>query len=119
MTSSLQQNMVGIKQGCTSQKGCPAGLAFEDLSIVVEALAICKAGKQVKALKLGPPVDGMPSGMESLCLGVRFLQAPKKACPKLQVLTVWGMDTPAADPEETWTWTNIEGNGLQGTCLDE
>ena len=96
-----------------------AGFTLADLTTVIQQLACCKAGKRLKALKLGPPVDGTPDDTSVSCLGVSFLQAPQKACPQLQLLSVWGLGSHDSAPEDSWIWTNLAGDGVRGTCLDE
>ena len=92
------------------------GLPKEGIDALCRLLPNSASAKALKALRFGPPSDGESGQTEGAHEGM--LPALKAACPRLQLLGVWGMLSglpPAAG--DAWHWTRLEDGGVQGTTL--
>ena len=92
------------------------GLPKEGIDALCRLLPNSAARKALKALRFGPPSDDEPGETEGAPEGM--LPALKAACPKLQLLGIWGMlsDLPPA-AGDAWHWARLEDGGVRGTTL--
>ena len=95
-----------------------AGFGCQDLEKLVSTLGRTKSGKTLKALHVGPPVDGTFSE-ESHAASAGLERYFKESCSEL--LVVWGWDLTPALPEggAAWSWRQLESGAMQGSDLGQ
>ena len=86
-----------------------AGLSGEDIAALIDVLGKANAGRSLKALHFGPPIDDLQD--------VAILRAARNACANLTLLRVWGFGTLPDNPDDPWIWTEVGPDELQGTAL--
>lgn len=95
-----------------------ADFLSQDLEKLADILRKTKAGKTLKALCIGPPIDGVfAEECQSASAGLEAYF--KASCPELQVLSGWDLSSNVPIRDGGWNWKTLESGALQGTSLSE
>ena len=82
------------------------------------ALKASRAGKSLRSLRFGPPVDG--SFAENSSRNAEdLLQYFTSCCPKLLLLVGWELSSGTPPSGDGWIWKRLENHSLQGSQLTQ
>ena len=90
----------------------------QDIEKVVAVLAKSKAGKSLKGLHVGPPLDGLfvaETSVQEAELETFFTSK----CPNLQIVLGWDLTEGEPGSYGKWSWSQLPNGALQGSELSQ